>query len=84
MDNKPLGRTGVDIPEIGMGTEEYGGDPAIIRRALELGSFLIDTAEAYRTTEEGLEPCGCASRVHGGARGRRLKVSLTSWAVPPE
>ena len=49
MDNKPLGRTGVDIPEIGMGAWNYKGDPAIMRRALELGSFLIDTAENYGT-----------------------------------
>lgn len=49
MDNKPLGRTGVDIPEIGMGAWNYKGDPAIMHRALELGSFLIDTAESYRT-----------------------------------
>ena len=49
MDNKPLGRTGVDIPEIGMGAWNYKGDPAIMHRALELGSFLIDTAENYGT-----------------------------------
>ena len=49
MDTKPLGRTGVDIPEIGMGAWNYKGDPAIMRRALELGSFLIDTAENYGT-----------------------------------
>ncbi|MCH7607301.1 MAG: aldo/keto reductase [Chloroflexi bacterium] len=49
MDKKPLGRTGVDIPEIGMGAWNYQGDPAIMRRALELGSFLIDTAENYGT-----------------------------------
>ena len=49
MDKKPLGRTGVDIPEIGMGAWNYKGDPAIMRRALELGSFLIDTAENYGT-----------------------------------
>ncbi len=51
MDNKPLGRSGVDIPEIGMGTWHYKGDAAVMRRALELGSFLIDTAENYGTEE---------------------------------
>ena len=49
MDTKPLGRTGVDIPEIGMGAWNYQGDPAVMHRALELGSFLIDTAENYDT-----------------------------------
>ena len=52
MDTKPLGRTGVDIPEIGMGAWNYQGDPAIMRRALELGSFLIDTAENYGTERQ--------------------------------
>ncbi len=51
MDTKPLGRTGVDIPEIGMGAWNYKGDPAVMHRALELGSFLIDTAESYGTEE---------------------------------
>ena len=51
MDTKPLGRSGVDIPEIGMGAWDYEGDPAVMRRALELGSFLIDTAENYKTEE---------------------------------
>ena len=51
VDTKPLGSTGVDIPEVGMGAWNYKGDPAVMHRALELGSFLIDTAESYGTEE---------------------------------
>lgn len=39
------------LPEIGLGTWRYLGDPAIIHRSLELGSFLIDTAESYGTEQ---------------------------------
>ena len=49
MDTKPLGQSGVDVPEVGYGTWNYTGDPATIHRALELGSFLLDTAESYNT-----------------------------------
>jgi len=52
MDTKPLGSTGVSIPEIGYGTYNYRGDPAIIHRALELGANLIDCAESYGTEED--------------------------------
>ena len=49
MDTKPLGKTGVQIPEVGLGTWNNKGDPAVVQRALELGAFLIDTAESYNT-----------------------------------
>jgi diketogulonate reductase-like aldo/keto reductase len=52
MDTKPLGKSGVDIPEIGYGTWNYQGNRATIHRALELGSFLLDTAESYRTEDK--------------------------------
>ena len=35
------------IPEIGVGTWKYTGSPALLRRAVELGATLIDTAELY-------------------------------------
>jgi len=58
MDFKQLGRTNVKLPAIGMGTWEIGGTrerddsrdkEAIkaIRKAIELGIHLIDTAEMY-------------------------------------
>ena len=52
MELKPLGGTGVMVPEIGLGTWQYRGDPQVVHKALELGGALIDTAENYRT--EGL------------------------------
>ena len=58
MNFKQLGRTNVKLPAIGMGTWEIGGarerddsrdKEAIkaIRKAIELGIYLIDTAEMY-------------------------------------
>ena len=49
MDMKQLGTTGIQIPEIGYGTWRHQGDSATIWRALELGAFLIDSAESYDT-----------------------------------
>ena len=51
MDTKPLGKSGVELPEVGFGTWKFSGDAAVIRRAVELGSFLIDTAESYGTEQ---------------------------------
>ncbi len=58
MDFKKLGNTAVEIPAVGIGTWEMGGgsfpDTSVdaegiraIRRAIELGMTLIDTAEKY-------------------------------------
>lgn len=58
MDLKELGETGVKVPAIGMGTwgiggyssRDTGGDNEAIRalrRGIELGMYLIDTAEMY-------------------------------------
>lgn len=49
MEMKPLGPTGVMLPEIGLGTWRHDGSPEVIRRALELGAPFIDTAESYKT-----------------------------------
>ena len=51
MEFKELGATGVEIPEIGLGTWEYRGGRAPIEKAVELGARLIDTAEMYGTEE---------------------------------
>lgn len=58
MDIKELGKTGVKVPAIGAGTWEIGGDTnrntsgdaesiRALRRAIDLGMYLIDTAEMY-------------------------------------
>lgn len=49
MESKQLGTTGVMIPEIGLGTWRYRGGSEPLRRGIELGANLIDTAEMYRT-----------------------------------
>jgi diketogulonate reductase-like aldo/keto reductase len=48
---KELGQTGVLLPEIGLGTWQYHGGVEPIRKAISLGSFLVDTAESYCTEE---------------------------------
>src|SRR3989441_8184402 len=49
MELKPLGNTGVMVPEIGLGVWRYSGGVEPLRRGIELGAFLIDTAEMYGT-----------------------------------
>jgi diketogulonate reductase-like aldo/keto reductase len=51
MQLKELGGTGVMVPEIGLGTWKYSGGDGPLRRGIELGAFLIDTAEMYRTED---------------------------------
>jgi len=51
MELKQLGNTGVRIPEIGLGVWRYSGGVVPLRRGVELGAFLIDTAEIYGTEE---------------------------------
>ena len=51
MEYKELGATGVMIPEVGLGTWKYRGGPEPLRRGIELGATLIDTAEMYRTED---------------------------------
>jgi diketogulonate reductase-like aldo/keto reductase len=49
MNTKPLGRTGVSIPEVGIGTWGYHGGPDLLRAGVEWGAAFIDTAESYGT-----------------------------------
>ncbi|MCY4447580.1 MAG: aldo/keto reductase [Chloroflexi bacterium] len=72
MDTKPLGKSGVALPEVGFGTWEFSGDSSVIQRAIELGSFLIDTAESYDT--EG--------RVGKAIAGRRDEVFVATKVSP--
>lgn len=51
MEHKALGRTGEQIPEIGIGTWQYRAGAAPIRKSVELGGVLVDTAEVYGTEE---------------------------------
>ena len=72
MDTKPLGKSGVQLPEIGLGTWNFSGDSAVIHRAVELGSFLIDTAESYGTED----------RVGRAIAGRRDDVFIATKVSP--
>jgi diketogulonate reductase-like aldo/keto reductase len=49
MNFKQLGRTGIFIPEVGIGTWNYHAGPDLLRRAVELGAAFVDTAESYGT-----------------------------------
>ncbi len=51
MELKRLGASGVMVPEIGLGTWRYTGGPEPLRRGIELGANLVDTAEMYRTED---------------------------------
>jgi diketogulonate reductase-like aldo/keto reductase len=51
MNLKELGKTGLRLPEIGLGTWAYKGSVEPLRRAIALGMFLVDTAESYGTEE---------------------------------
>jgi len=52
MEFKGLGTTGEWVPEIGLGTWLYAGGEQPIRRAIDLGAKLIDTAESYGNEED--------------------------------
>lgn len=51
MELKPLGNTGVMVPEIGLGVWRYSAGVEPLRQGIELGAFLIDTAEIYGTED---------------------------------
>src|SRR5947207_9868513 len=51
MELTPLSNTGVMVPEIGLGAWKYSGGVEPLHRGIELGAFLIDTAEVYGTED---------------------------------
>ncbi len=75
MELKELGNTGVLIPEIGLGTWRYRGGIEPLRKGIELGATLIDTAEGYGTEHVvGKAVRGMRDRVFIATKvsGRRL------------
>jgi diketogulonate reductase-like aldo/keto reductase len=56
------------VPEVGLGTWKYRGGPEPLRKGIELGANLIDTAEMYRTEDA----------VGVAIAGRRDKVFLAT------
>jgi diketogulonate reductase-like aldo/keto reductase len=69
---KELGRTGVLVPEIGLGTWSYHAGPGPLRRGLEAGALFIDTAESY-----GTEPV-----IREAVAGIRNRVFLATKVSP--
>lgn len=66
--HKELGKTGVQIAEIGIGTWNYTGGVEPLRRGIALGASFIDTAELYST--EGV--------VGEAIRGQRERVFIAT------
>jgi len=72
MRSKLLGNTGVQVPELALGTWQYRGDAETLRAGIDLGASFIDIAEAY-----GTEPV-----VGEAIRGIRDRVFLASKVSP--
>lgn len=51
METKRLGTTELRVPEIGLGAWNYRGGAEPLRRGIDLGANLVDTAEIYGTEE---------------------------------
>ena len=66
-----LGRTGLEVPDIGFGSSRLAGDEELVRYALERGVTYFDSAESY-TGGQAEETLGRA------LAGQRQKVVLTS------
>jgi diketogulonate reductase-like aldo/keto reductase len=69
---RELGKTGIRLPEIGLGTWNYSGGIEPLRAAIECGARLIDTAESYGTEEI----------VGEAIKGRRHQVFLATKVLP--
>lgn len=73
----PMGRTGVKISAIGLGTNSFGGRAerdvsiAILHRAIDAGVNLIDTANVYTQTKS-------ETIIGEGLKGRRHQVILAT------
>jgi diketogulonate reductase-like aldo/keto reductase len=72
MKYKELGRTGVTLPEVGLGTWDYKGGVGPLRRGLEADALFIDTAESY----------GTESLVGEAIRGLRERVFVATKVSP--
>jgi diketogulonate reductase-like aldo/keto reductase len=69
---KRLGATGVQIPEIGLGTWQYHAGAEPLRKGLDEGALFIDTAESY----------GTESVVGEAIAGRRDSIFLATKVSP--
>src|SRR5262245_57594657 len=58
-----LGRTGLEVPDVGFGSSRLAGDEEVVRHALARGITYFDTAESY-TDGASEETLGRALRGH--------------------
>lgn len=66
-----LGKTGLEIPDIGFGSSSLSGDEGLVEHALSRGITYFDTAESYRS--------GRSEETLGRAlAGRRAEVLIAS------
>jgi len=72
VNRKPLANTGINIPEVGLGTYKYRGGVSPLQAGLQAGALFIDTAEAYGTEEV----------VGQAISGRRQDVFLATKVSP--
>jgi diketogulonate reductase-like aldo/keto reductase len=72
MQTKQLGKTGVSISEIGLGTFDYRGGAVPLRKGIEAGATVLDTAESY----------GTESVVGEAIRGLREQVFIATKVSP--
>jgi diketogulonate reductase-like aldo/keto reductase len=72
MQAKQLGKAGVSISEIGLGTWAYRGGVVPLRQGIDAGANFIDTAEAY----------GTESVVGEAIRGIRGRVFVATKVSP--
>ncbi len=49
MSGKQLGQSGINIPEVGLGTCDYTGGVAPLQKGFAEGALFVDTAESYGT-----------------------------------
>ena len=92
MKHRPLGRTGLSVPEICLGTMTWGEQNteaeghAQMDRAMEKGVNFFDTAELYSTMPIRAETQGSTERIIGTwlkARGKRDDVIIASKIAGP-
>lgn len=88
MQTRQLGKNGPEIPVIGLGAWPIGGgmgniDKTVaidtIRAAIDAGITLVDTAQAYRTSEEVL-----GEALEGGYRERCFLATKVSGRYSPK
>jgi predicted aldo/keto reductase-like oxidoreductase len=82
-----LGKSGLEIPDIGFGSSSLAGDDALVQHALARGITYFDTAESYRggASEETIgralagrrDEILLASKQSAGARAKRAEMFET-------